>query len=60
MFRLPSGNMRGEEMARIFVENRLNMGRFMKNHPPPFIARVSARGVALVYPDKPDPEPTGP
>jgi len=55
MFRLPSGNMTGEEMGRVFVDNRLNMGRFMKNHPPPFIARVSASGVAMVYPAKPGP-----
>ncbi len=41
MFRLSSGNMTGEEMGRVFVDNRLNMGRFMKRHPPPFIARVS-------------------
>jgi len=39
-----------EEMRRVFVDNRLKTGRFMKNHPPPFIARVSASGVAMVYP----------
>jgi hypothetical protein len=55
MFRLSSGNMTGEEMGRVFVDNRLSMGRFMKNHPPPFIARVSASGVAMVYPAKPGP-----
>jgi predicted nuclease of predicted toxin-antitoxin system len=55
MFRLPSGNMTGEDMGRVFVNNRLKMGRFMKKHPPPFIARVSASGVAMVYPNEPDP-----
>ncbi len=50
MFTLTSGNMTGEEMGRVFIANRLNMGRFIKNHPPPFIARVSASGVAIVYP----------
>jgi hypothetical protein len=42
--------MTGDEMARVFENNRLNMARFITRHPPPFIARVSARGVALVYP----------
>jgi PIN like domain len=55
MFRLSSGNMKGAEMARVFVDQRLSMGRFIKKHPPPFIARVSASGVMLVYPIKPDP-----
>jgi predicted nuclease of predicted toxin-antitoxin system len=50
MFTLSSGNMTGEEMGRIFVDNRLKMGRFIKNHPPPFIARVSTSGVVSVYP----------
>jgi len=53
MFTLSSGNMTGEEMGRVFVDNRLKMGRFMKNHPPPFIARVSRSGVAMVYRAKP-------
>jgi predicted nuclease of predicted toxin-antitoxin system len=50
MFSLSSGNMTGEQMASVFVANRLSMGRFIKKHPPPFIARVSASGVAIVYP----------
>ena len=41
-------------MASVFVANRLKMGRFIKNHPPPFIARVYASGVALVYPAEPE------
>lgn len=55
MFSLSSGNLTGEEMGRVFVQNRLNMGRFIKNHPAPFIARVTARGVALIYPTKTEP-----
>jgi len=55
MFRLSGGNMTGDEMARVFLNNRTNMGRFIKNHAPPFIARVSARGVALVYPAESEP-----
>lgn len=50
MFSLSSGNMTGDEMASAFVDNRLKMGRFIKDHPAPFIARVSKSGVALVYP----------
>jgi hypothetical protein len=53
MFTLSSGNMTGQEMGRIFVDNFLKMGRFMRKHSPPFIARVSTSGVALVYPAKP-------
>lgn len=52
MFSLSSGNMTGAEMASVFVENCLKMARFIKNHPAPFIARVSRKGVALAYPSK--------
>ena len=54
MFSLTSGNMTGNEMADVFVENLLKIGRFIKNHPAPFIARVSRNGVALSYPPKSD------
>ena len=54
MFSLSSGNMTGEEMASVFVDNRLKMGRFIKGHPPPFIARVTRSGVVLAYPAKTD------
>ena len=47
---LSGGNLTGAEMVRILVDNRLKIGRFIKNQPAPFIARVSASGVALVYP----------
>jgi PIN like domain len=52
MFFLPRANMAGAQMASIFLANRHNMGRFIKNHPPPFIARVSASGVVLVFPNE--------
>jgi predicted nuclease of predicted toxin-antitoxin system len=55
MFSLSSGNMTGEQMAEVFVANRLNIGPLIKKHSPPFIARVSASGVSLVYPARPKP-----
>ena len=55
MFVLSRANMTGEQMANAFVSNRINMGRFIKNHPPPFIARVSTNGVALIYPRTDEP-----
>ncbi|QEH38841.1 hypothetical protein OJF2_74510 [Aquisphaera giovannonii] len=50
MFTLASGHRTGEEMAQLFVENLWNMGRFLKDHPAPFIARISRQGIILVYP----------
>jgi hypothetical protein len=50
VFSLSSGNMTGEQMARVFLKNRLKMARFNKKQPPPFIARLSERGITLVYP----------
>src|SRR5262249_33986101 len=41
MFTLCSGDMTGDEMARVFVDNRLRMGRFLKHHSAPFVAVVS-------------------
>lgn len=55
MFALSSGNMTGDEMARVFVDNRLKIARIIKDTPPPFIARVSRSGVKLVYPARSDP-----
>jgi hypothetical protein len=55
MFSLSSGNMTGAQMAEIFVANRLKLGRFIKKHSPPFIARVSAAGVGVVYPSEAKP-----
>ncbi len=47
VFTLPNGNYTGDEMAEIFVSNLPRIGRFLKNHQPPFVARVSASGVEL-------------
>ncbi len=55
MFTLATGNMTGEQMAKVFAAQRLSMGRMIKKCPPPFIARVSATGVVLVYPVKSKP-----
>lgn len=52
MFTLSGGNMTGKEMEGVFVANRLKMGRFLKDHLPPFIARVSRSGIVRVYPRK--------
>jgi hypothetical protein len=49
VFTLARGDMTGEEAARLFITNRLNIGRFLKNHHPPFIAHVSESGVRQVY-----------
>lgn len=47
IFTLRSGSMTGDEMAEIFVSNLPRIGRFIKNHQPPFIARISATGIEL-------------
>jgi hypothetical protein len=50
MFTLPSGSMRGEEMAAVYVNSRLRMARFLKNYEGPFIAVVHATQIELVAP----------
>jgi hypothetical protein len=51
---LPRGSYTGAEMAEIILSNRPKIGRFLKNHPPPFIARISASGIELSeLPDDP-------
>jgi hypothetical protein len=47
MFTLSSGNMTGEEMAEMYVQNRLRMARFLKNHRAPLLAVVSKVKVSL-------------
>ena len=59
MFTLSGGNMTGEEIGRVFVDNRLTM-RDSSRTIPRFIARVSASGVAMAYPPSPGPEPSLP
>lgn len=48
MFTLPNANLTGAEMAEIFVSNLLGMGRFLKDHKPPFIASVSRNGIKTI------------
>jgi hypothetical protein len=48
MFTLPSGNMTGDQMAALFLDNRLDMGRCLKKNRGPLIAVVSQSGVTLV------------
>lgn len=48
LFTLPIGNMTGEEMARIFLGNRLKMGRLLHRCRAPFVAMVSRSGVDVL------------
>jgi hypothetical protein len=48
MFTLPNGNMTADQMADVFLTNRLKMGRLLHQHPEPFVAVVSRSGVELV------------
>jgi predicted nuclease of predicted toxin-antitoxin system len=50
MFTLPSGNLRGDQMAQIFLDNRLRMARFIRQHAAGFIAVVSKGGISLAFP----------
>ena len=46
-FVLTSGNLRGAEMAEIFVRHLRRMERLARRTPPPFIARVTRTSVEL-------------
>ncbi len=48
MFTLPSGNMTGDEMTSLFLNNRLKMARFLRKQPPPFIAVVNWSGISNI------------
>ncbi|MGH7205064.1 MAG: hypothetical protein ACREI2_02520 [Nitrospiraceae bacterium] len=49
-FILTSGDLQGEEMAKIFVKALPAISRFMKKHKKPFIAKVARNGsVALLF-----------
>lgn len=50
LFALTNANMRGEEMAQVFLAHRLNMGRMLKRQKPPFIVAVTRSGLRLAYP----------
>jgi predicted nuclease of predicted toxin-antitoxin system len=43
-FVLVSGDLRGDEMAKAFVEALPRMSRLLDRQPAPFIARVTSRG----------------
>ena len=53
IFTLASGNMRGNEMAEIFVAHLDAMEQTALGLQPPFVAVVDCVGVAIVYP-RPD------
>lgn len=48
LFTLPSGNLTSDQMIEILIQNRLEIGRFLKNNRAPFAARVSSSGVASI------------
>ena len=50
MFTLTNGNMTGAEMTQLFLNNRRDMGRFLKKYNAPFIVSITRSGLNLVYP----------
>jgi PIN like domain len=52
MFTLPNGNMNAEQMAAIFLDNRLRMARVLHKNRFPFIATVFRDGVQIEYPER--------
>jgi predicted nuclease of predicted toxin-antitoxin system len=56
VFTLSSGNMRGADMAALFVRYLADMEQVATTLKPPFVAVVSPQGIELVYPPiTPDP-----
>ena len=54
MFVLTAGkDLRGEEMAQIFIDNISRMERMIRKQPAPFIANVYRSEVRLTYPPPP-------
>lgn len=51
---LCSGNMRGVEMAALFVGAVADMEQLAASHPPPFVAVLGPSGLEVVFP-KPAP-----
>jgi predicted nuclease of predicted toxin-antitoxin system len=50
-FILTSGNLKGEQMAQIFVKAKRQMLKFLSKYPKPFIATVTESGeVKLIWP----------
>jgi predicted nuclease of predicted toxin-antitoxin system len=50
IFTLSSGNMRGADMAALFVGRLAEMERLAASHPPPFVAVLSPVGIQIVLP----------
>jgi predicted nuclease of predicted toxin-antitoxin system len=48
-FVLTSGNLRGEEMAEVFVRNLDRMVRLVERRPGPFIARITRTEPPKLY-----------
>lgn len=50
VFTLSSGNMRGAEMAALFVQHLANMEHVANGLQPPFVAVVAPDGIYIAYP----------
>ncbi len=50
---LTSGGMKGEEMARLFVDNLAGMEALAASQPPPFVAILGRGGLQVVLPAPP-------
>jgi predicted nuclease of predicted toxin-antitoxin system len=51
-FILTSGDLQGQEMARIFVRGLTPIKRFLKKHKKPFIAKIGRDGlISLLFKD---------
>lgn len=49
-FILTSGDLQGEEMARIFVKALPVISRFLRRHRTPFIAKIARNGsVSMLF-----------
>jgi hypothetical protein len=63
VFTLCSGNMRGADMAALFVQHLADMEQVAIALQPPFVAVVGPDGIQIVFPltapDSPDSDATG-
>lgn len=50
---LTSGNMRGADMAAIFVQHITEMEHLAVSQPPPFVAILGPGGMDIVFPRSP-------
>ena len=55
IFTLSSGNMRGTEMAALFVNRLADLEKMATEHPAPFVAVVSPVEIRVVLPRSPKP-----